>query len=772
MILSKTPDHFPRHKYGALLLHATMLVMFIASCNSERHEDSGPAEDLTFATSRFVKGDPTMAYLTPDESLKSFRLPKGYHMELVADETMLNEPVAITWDGNGRMFVAQMETYMQTIDTTGQRANRSRVLLLEDTDDDGKMDKRSVFIDSLMLPRMLLSIGNELLVNETDSYNIYAYKDTDNDGKADRKRIVFQSDRNGSGNLEHQRSGLDWNIDNYIYVTIDPVRFRYTKDGLLEADTLIAGANGQWGVTHDNYGRLYFSRAGGEVPACGFHINPSYGRLEFADAYVDSVFGQVWPIVVTPDVQAGPRRLRPDTTLNHFTSGSGQAIFRGDKLPKSFVGDYVINEPVGRIVRRARITNTNGKRTLENVYDENEFISSTDMNFRPVNLYTGPDGCLYVVDMNRGIIQEGTWVEEGSYLREQILKLGLDKNIQRGRIWRVVHDDYKRGPQPRMLNETSKELVKHLAHPNGWWRDMAQRELVIRQDKSVVEDLKEIARRNRGPLNEKPNSLARLHALWTLSGLQSLDEDLLIDAFEDDDAQVRKGAIWMSEEFLANGNDRILSALSDLKNDSDSDVRVQLLLSLSKSNKAEGKSLSDDLLAHNQGSQMIVEAHKSLLKTNDIKVMGARLGALSPEDRSLISDGSAIFNSICSTCHGPEGKGLPTQLAPPLYGQFSRYWSNKDALVRILLHGLKGPVNGKTYNENMISMAANDDKWIASVLSYIRYDLGLSENPNQGPPSESFARYLLVTPNEVKKLREEGKQRTTPWTWEELDKLK
>ncbi|MDH4298696.1 MAG: cytochrome c, partial [Cyclobacteriaceae bacterium] len=139
--------------------------------------------------------------------------------------------------------------------------------------------------------------------------------------------------------------------------------------------------------------------------------------------------------------------------------------------------------------------------------------------------------------------------------------------------------------------------------------------------------------------------------------------------------------------------------------------------------------------------------------------------------RKMITDGAAIFRSLCSTCHGVEGKGVPTNLAPPLAGNFRRYVRNKDAMIRILLNGLTGPVDGKTYPENMTAMGMNDDQWIASVLSYLRYDIGLSERRSPGSISEEFANRMLVMPEEVKKIREQSTGRTTPWTWEQLDKL-
>ncbi len=747
-------------------LFFSVVVLILSSCKNE----SGVVEEAGFDGPRTVNPNPQPNYLSVEESLNSVRVPKGYHLELAADESMLSEPVAISWDGNGRMFVTQMETYMQTVDTTGEHQPKSRVMLLEDTDDDGKMDKSTVYIDSLMLPRMILTVGHELLVNETDTYDIYAYKDTNNDGVADEKRLVYHTDKEAFGNLEHQRSGLDWNLDNWIYITVDQVRFQY-KGGMLHSDTLISGSNGQWGLTHDDYGRLYYARGGAENAGSGFHINPSYGQLEFKDAYNDSTFGAVWPIIKTPDVQGGLKRIREDTTLNHFTAANGQVIFRGDRLPKTLVGDYLINEPVARIIRRAKVINTDGKRTLENAYDQEEFIASNDMNFRPVNTYTGPDGCLYIVDMNRGIIQEGTWTGEGSYLRKQILRLGLDKNIQHGRIWRLVHDKMQRGPKPNMLEEPADHLVTYLDHPNGWWRDNAQKELVLRNDKSVVADLKAIAFGNKGSLAEEPSTLGRIHALWTLSGLDAIEKGVLLETLKDDDAQIRKTSVWISEMFLKNDDEAIISALEQMKTDKDYDVRVQLLLSLSRSKSPKAKALSDEISSQNSGNEMMVAARKSLEKTADIKNLGAKMGSLNPESRVLVTDGAAIFNSLCATCHGPDGVGVPTKLAPPLAGNFRKYIRKKDALVRILLHGLTGPVDGKTYSENMVAMGMNDDKWIASVLSYLRYDIGLRERAFPGNLGEGFINLLLVKPEEVQKIREQSKDRKQPWTWEELDAM-
>ena len=712
---------------------------------------------------------PSPAYLSPEESLKSMYLQKGYHMELVASEPMIKDPVAITWDGDGRMYVAEMLTYMEDADATGERRPWSRIMLLEDTNHDGKMDKSTVFVDSLLLPRMMQSVGNSLLVNETNSITITSYTDTNGDGKADVKKIVYQNDKYvpSDENMEHQRSGLDWNLDNWMYMTYEPVRFRYTN-GTMQVDSIPSGVDGQWGLTHDNYGRLFFSSAGGETPALGFQINPVYGQLNLPDQLAPG-FDAVWPIIATPDVQGGNERLRPNNTLNHFTACSGQSIYRGDGFPKDFVGDYIVCEPVGRIVRRAKVYDVKGETFMKNAYDSSEFISSSDMNFRPVNSATGPDGDLYIVDMYHGIIQQGNWTKPGSFLRNKIDSLGLAKNIGRGRIYRVVYDGIKSDPKPDMLDEPTTKLLTYLGHPNGWWRDNAQKLIIVRGDLSVVPALKSIATGQKGVSGNDTSHLARIHALWTLEGLNSIDKATLIQALKDPNPQVRKTAVWISETYLKKNDNQMIDEVAKLENDPSYDVRVQLLLSMYQSTSDTAKAIVNKILHDNTDNTMIVATKDALDKNQMVKELSSSLGGMSEDDKSTILDGAITFRSLCANCHGADGKGIvtggTTMAAPPLVGASPLQLSEKYTAMRILLGGLTGPIGGKTYSSEMPSMAANGDGWIADVLSYARYEFG-----NKAPGKKSVS--PIVKRDEVKKMREEMKGRTKPWTLEELKKIK
>ncbi|MCC8423457.1 c-type cytochrome [Mucilaginibacter sp. UR6-11] len=697
--------------------------------------------------------DPTPK--SPVEEMKHIYMPPGYHLQLVASEPMVSQPVAIAWDGDARMYVAELNTYMLDVSGSHERDATCKIKLLEDTNGDGVMDKMTVFADNLLLPRTLQPLDKgRLLVSQTWSNSVYCFQDTNGDGVADKNWLAYENNGTNTNNLEHQKSGLIWNLDNRLYLTYDPVRFTVKGDKVIP-DTLVEGTAGQWGMGNDDYGRLFYSSAGGEDPAYMFQQNVHYGQFDFGDRY-DKDFIPVWPIVTTPDVQGGLGRLRlPDSTLNHFTASNGQSIFRGDKLPADMRGDLFICEPVGRLIRRSKVTNTNGKITLRNAYDKSEFLASTDLNFRPVNTITGPDGCMYIVDMYHGIIQESEWTKADSYLRPKIQQKGLEKNIGRGRIFRLVHDDYKISKEkPHMLEETSAQLVDHLNSLNGWWRDNAQKLLVLRGDKSVVPALKALA--------VNGGQLARIHALWTLNGLDAMDAETFATALKDKDAEVRKTTVWIGEDFMKKDNQAI-DLLAKMENDPSADVRFQLLLSMRFVNSAKSKAIIADLIKNYPDDPALTTSQR--VYENKIRARAeqlARQKLMNEQGAKLVARGQLIFKQLCFTCHGGDGKGIlsgGTELtAPALAGNPDVNANSPEKLVRILLHGLHGPIRGTTYNDAMPALGGNDNNYIASVLSYIRSDFG-----NKG---------RVVLPDDVQKIRDATNGRTTSYTMEELNTTK
>ena len=161
---------------------------------------------------RIVEKNPVLQPLPPREAMKHIRLPPGFRLELVASEPQIREPVAIAWDGNGRMFVAEMRGYMQDIEGTNARAPVGRISLHEDTNGDGRMDRHSIYLDDLVEPRAILAVDDGLLVGEPP--DLWYCRDLNGDGVADSKVRVFDRFSMRSSNVEHKANGLLWGIDN------------------------------------------------------------------------------------------------------------------------------------------------------------------------------------------------------------------------------------------------------------------------------------------------------------------------------------------------------------------------------------------------------------------------------------------------------------------------------------------------------------------------------------------------------------------------------
>ena len=693
--------------------------------------------------------------LSPKESIAKIQLPEGYALEPVLSEPNIAEPVACVFDGNGRMYVIEMNTYMQDADATDELTPKSRISMHEDTNGDGKYDKHSTFIDNLLLPRMVLPLEDGIVVGTTNTHDLSLYKDTDNDGVADQKSVYYTGGDRG-GNLEHQPSGLIWSLDNWTYTTYNAKRYKMGPEKLIKVEPT-APNQGQWGLSQDNYGKPWFVNGGHETGPMNYQHPIVYGRsIHFKNQEAPD-FRNVYPICDFPDVQGGARRLKPLTdsahldcgkVLNHFTSTCGSDIFRGDRLPEDLQGDLIFAEPTGRLIRRTSVKVIDGVTTLKNATPKSEFIRSTDPNFRPVNMVTAPDGTLYIVDMYRGIIQEGNWTSPRSYLRKVIDKYGFDKNIQHGRIYRLTHKDFKRGPKPNMIGAKSADLVNHLTHPNGWWRDTAQKILVLRKDASVKDALSSMAKSHE-------NHLARIHALWTLEGMDALEPLHVNTALADQHPQVRRAAIRTSETLIKAKHPEaasLITAITAKITDKDPEVIMQTILTaelLKLPNLITLKTAAEE----HSNSDGVMQTLAGLSPTKN------SLYKLPKNIRAQYKRGKEIYIGLCSSCHGEDGKGTKAGdiiMAPPFDG--SKTVNGHHApFINIVLHGLTGPVEGKNYAAPMVAMKSQNDQWIADVTTYIKNNF----NNNGGS----------ITEKQVAELRQQNKDRATPWTIEELSKL-
>ncbi len=522
---------------------------------------------------------PPAPVLSPSDALSSFTVPSGFRVELVASEPLVGDPVEIEFDPDGRLWVVEMRGYMPNPEGTNESDPVGRIVVLEDEDGDGRMDRSVVFLDQLVMPRALAVLKDGVLVAEPP--NLWFCQDWDGDLRCDERRLLddnyaAQNDPKlgKKSNPEHASNGLLWAMDNWIYSANHTARFRFLNGNFIREETAFRG---QWGISQDNYGRLFYNSnsdhfRGDLTPWRYLSRNRNFVRLAGANVRVNPD-QTVWPGRITTGVNRGyrPNVLRQDGTLSRYTGACGALIYRGGNFPSEFLGDGFVCEPTGNLIRRNKVAERDGVVTAANAYEQKEFLTSTDERFRPVSLANGPDGCLYIVDFYRGLIQHRIYLT--TFLRKQVEERGLAEPTGRGRIYRVVHEKKKPKPAPKMSRMTAAELVKELMAEDAWRRDTAQRLLVERQDALAVDALRKLAGQSQKPL-------AQIHALWTLHGLGGLSPSSVRQALRSPDPKVRSAAIRVSESLAGElGGGSLLSIWLPALNDVP-EVQWQLALSL------------------------------------------------------------------------------------------------------------------------------------------------------------------------------------------------
>lgn len=502
-------------------------------------------------------------------------LPPGFRMEVVAAEPMIAHPVAMAFDADGRMWVVEMRSYMPDALGRGEDQPSGRISVLEDTDGNGTADKSTVFLDNLVLPRAISIVRDGVLVGVPP--NLLYYRDANHDLKPDGEPTILANDYGiGKWNPEHQPNGLIHTLDNWIYSADYPRRIRQGTGDQWTLDTV--QEFGQWGISQDNFGRLYhdsnsdhlrMSLVPPHYPGRNPHKPATGANIQVA---ADQT---VWPAHYSA-INRGYREnvLRPDGTLRNFTAACGPVIYRGGIFPEGYEFSAFVGEVSANVVRHAAITtNPNGTLSATNPHGQGEFIASTYERFRPVNCYTGPDGALYIVDMHHGLIQHKNFLT--TYARAHYLARQLDKHLMTGRIYRIVPESKPLFERPALSAMKSKQLVELLAHPNGWWRDMAQQLIVERNDYRVAGDLRKLATTSLNPL-------ARLHALWTLEGIRQQDPKTLAKALADTDPNIRAAAIRVAEPLLNSiRRTEVIGDVLKLAGDRDPNVMLQFALTVS-----------------------------------------------------------------------------------------------------------------------------------------------------------------------------------------------
>lgn len=695
-------------------------------------------------------------YDEPVISLEDYKIEEGFELEMVASEPLLIAPVAMDFDSKGRIWVTEMPGFMDNIDGLGEDDPTGSIKILEDLDNDGVVDHAKVFLDSLVLPRAIALVYDGLLYAEPP--NLY-FVEIENDQP--KNRVLVDSLYAAEGNPEHQPNGLRLNVDNWIYNAKSHFRYQRKNGKWIKEPTTFRG---QWGISHDNFGRLYYNDNSRQL--LGDHVLPN--RLVRNQFFVPKVGvtqmltnnQRVYPLNPA-SVNRGYIKgvLDKDSLLVNVTAACGPLVYRGGGFPTDYNENVFVCVPEANLIKRNILTFNGDKTEAKQAWDNKEFLASYDEGFRPVSLSNGPDGNLYIVDMHRGIIGHHAYLSP--YLKKKAEEKRLDTLISFGRILRVKHQDNPVTKTPDLSSLSGTELAQLLKSTNGWIRDRAQHHIIFKNKSEVIPELQELALNADLPL-------AQIHSLYALKGLNALNFDLLATIASASKDDVTAHAIVLMEDFIAPENVAKASSLfTDLakKNSATVDLYLSttvgtwaseskdeflpLLMLLNEKHTASPiyqEAIVSGFTDITTDSLQVTLSNNEAIASTNLSESIAQNIQLKKDDRpnSIYSrkgipedgrtKGAKLFRQICAACHGSWGDGIEG-LAPPLMkSEFMA--ENMDRLGLIILHGLKGPVtvNGTEYefNNGMPGLKSNktiSDADIASIISYATS--AFSDTPKQ-----------------------------------------
>ena len=640
--------------------------------------------------------------LLPEQAVQTFYMPPGYRVEVVASEPLVQEPVAFDWDIAGRLWVVEMPGFMADLTGSNEHEPIGRVVVLEDVDGDGRMDKRTVFADRLILARSIKVLERGVLVAEPP--NLWLMKDTTGDLRMDSKELVTSQFGRFEGDPQNNANGFVWALDNRMYTAGQADVQLRLKNGAFEVQRTLQ--RGEWGVTQDDAGRIYRNTNESAVhvdlvPTVYYARNPnlvrtrgSYDRLATGNEDLNIV----WPVRPNPGTNRAYQTGidRADGTLLKFTSVCAPLVYRADRLPADVYGSVFVAEPAANLVARLVLEEGAQGVTARKAYPQGEFLASTDERFRPVFIANAPDGTLYIADLYRGIIEHRISITE--YLRDQILERKLDKSTGYGRIYRVVHEATERDRRPPFTADApSAQLVSALSHPNGWWRDTAQRLLIERNERSAVPALVALAS------GDAPWR-TRLHALWTLDGLDAIEPGLVTKALQDRSPEIRVAAVRIAERWLAEPNHPIHAAVLDRITDNHWWVRQQLAASLGALPAGPRESALASLLERAADDPVVMDAALSSLRGLEARVLATLIDAGTP---ATPQRDAAVTMLAATIVRSGEDATVRTLLARPADAGAAA-WVRSAILrgVEITLLGAAMPGHAPGRGANPVSMTA------------------------------------------------------------------
>lgn len=644
-----------------LLCCFTLTLMF----SIEQPALTSHADDTTVSRKVTTEDMPRIPFTSADDAIDTFRLAKGFSLEMVAAEPLVGDPVDACFDEFGRMFVAEMHGYPFSFEPTklnpegGGKKDAGIIRLLEDSDGDGRMDKSIVFADGISWPTSVCCYNGGVFVLAPEY--LYYFKDTDGDNVADVREKVLSGF--GRGNVQAVTNGLKWDLDNNIYFAAgrNPKKLLHRGEPLFpvngsdlrfnpKTETFEQVAGGvQFGHSMDDWGTRFVCSNSNHMqqvvyPRDYLARNPYFVAPQMIQSVAkDGASARVfrrsppepWRIVrqkwraadkgyklivndeggwefipMDPSKKAGV--VPTEYPVGFFTSATGITIYRGNAYPPEYRGNAFVGDVGGNLVHRKTVDTSRVVYEAQRADEGEEIIASSDNWFRPVNFVNAPDGSLYVLDMYRETI------EHPYSIPAEIKKfLKLTSGWDRGRVYRLVSPDMNRQPVVRIGELDNDKLVDQLASDNGWNRETAQRVIWERQDLSTAPLIRKL-------LKTTSNPLGRLHSLYALEGLKALISNDVLFGLADEHPRVRAHAIRLSEPFLASESE-LVDALLKLTNDTNDHVRFQLAFTLGEVSNDRATQALASLFRRRDNSTEVRTALMSSVGSNADKLAASLL---------------------------------------------------------------------------------------------------------------------------------------------------
>ena len=520
--------------------------------------------------------------LSPAESMSLMQVPVDFELQLFASEPDVVNPVFMTWDERGRLWVIETVDYPNEVkdDDIGD----DRIKILEDTNGDGKADKFTIFADKLNIPTSFVFANGGIIVSHAPSFLFL--KDTDGDDKADVKQEIVTGW--GKRDTHAQASNLRYGLDNKIWGVVgysgyyngkkgkDSLSFgsgayRFNPDGS-RLEYLGATSNNTWGLGFSEEFDVFISTANNTHSAFMGIPKRYFEKAKINETGIEKIDAHY-------AMHVGTKNLRQVDVHGGFTAAAGHSLYTARTFPKEYWNRIAfVTEPTGRLIHRA-VLKQKGSGFVEDG-DGWNILTSADEWAGPVQAEVGPDGAVWVTDWYDFIIQHNP--------TPSIASSGLDakngkgnayinplRDHERGRIYRIVYRKNNQQNTFKLDKSNTAALVEALSNDNMFWRTHAQRLIVEKGDKSVLPSLYKLVQNQK--LDEAGLNPSAIHALWTMHGLQALNGSnaeaitVATKALMHPSAGVRKTAI----EVLPKTTSTFL-ALQQSGSFNDKDLRVRL----------------------------------------------------------------------------------------------------------------------------------------------------------------------------------------------------